>query len=79
MNKNPHFHKQISGVRASGHSRQIDLIDYISGIAVQDLILIDLSSFLHCIALRENLQIPDFSFDYYLKKTFSAKIQNFPK
>ena len=32
MNKNPHFHKQISGVRASGHSRQIDLIDYISGI-----------------------------------------------
>jgi len=33
--------------------------------------LIDLSSFLHCIALRENLQIPDFSFDYYLKKTFS--------
>ena len=38
MDKNPHFHKQISGVRASGHSRQIDLIDYISGITVQDLI-----------------------------------------
>lgn len=33
--------------------------------------LIDLSSFLHCVALRENLQIPDFSFDYYLKKTFT--------
>ena len=32
MNKNPHFHKQISGIRASCHSRQIDLIDYISGI-----------------------------------------------
>ena len=37
MDKNPHFHKQISGIRASCHSRQIDLIDYISGIAKDQL------------------------------------------